>query len=758
MSSNLLGRDERLLMISCLFVFVLLTVDFPGLSRVTVVQAEEVNNDAELPPDVRLEPLRHLDSYFPFTPAASPGEWETRAEQLRRRILVSLGLWPMPTRNPLDPVIHGRIDRGDYTVEKVFFESMPGFYVTGNLYRPVGKTGKQPGVICPHGHWRKGRFYEGTDAEILASVAEGGEQFYEGGRSPLQARCVGLARMGCVVFHYDMLGYADSQQLSFELVHLYGQQAREMNTVENWGLFSAPAEAHSQSGMGLQTFNSIRALDFITSLPDVDPDRIAVTGASGGGTQTFLLCAVDPRPAIAFPAVMVSTAMQGGCTCENACGLRISTGNVEFAALFAPKPMGLSAANDWTREMDTKGFPELQAHYRMMGAPDNVTLVNRTEFEHNYNSVSRNAMYHLVNKHFHLGLDEPIQDRDYPRLSQGQMTVWVDEHPAPDSSVDFERGLLRWWHEDSQKQLAEVTPTDADSLEEFRELIGAGLDVVIGRNLSNPKICEWEPRDSQDRNGVKVNTGRLHNKADGEVLPIVELMPAGDKNHFVIWLDANGKSGLFDKSGEPISPVQKLLDAGTAVYGVDLLYQGEFLADDQPLVRTRQVETKIGIDTPRKMTISRDAAAYTFGYNFSLFAQRVHDVLSVVGYLRESKPAGCRIDLVGLRGAGHWAAAALGQANGMLSSVAIDAKGFRFANVLDLFHPDFLPGGAKYGDLPGMIAMGAPTQLWLASETSESIKLAVRVFGAAGAEAKLNLSTAEGDAVEQESVDWLLNL
>src|ERR1051325_10058597 len=126
--------------------------------------------------------------------------------------------------------------------------------------------------------------------------------------------------------------------------------------------------------MGLQTWNSIRALDFVTSLPDVDASRIAVTGASGGGTQTFILCAIDPRPALAFPAVMVSTAMQGGCTCENASDLRIDTGNVEIAALFAPKPLGMTAANDWTKEMPTKGFPELKKHYQNLGVPDNVML------------------------------------------------------------------------------------------------------------------------------------------------------------------------------------------------------------------------------------------------------------------------------------------------------------------------------------------------------------------------------------------------
>ena len=136
-----------------------------------------------------------------------------------------------------------------------------------------------------------------------------------------------------------------------------------MNTREDWGFFSPQAEARLQTIMGLQTYNSIRALDWLAGRDDVDPQRIGVTGASGGGTQTFILAAIDPRPAAAFPAVMVSTAMQGGCTCENASYLRVGTGNVEIAALIAPRPLGMTAADDWTKEIATKGLPELKAHY-----------------------------------------------------------------------------------------------------------------------------------------------------------------------------------------------------------------------------------------------------------------------------------------------------------------------------------------------------------------------------------------------------------
>src|SRR6267378_1005888 len=411
--------------------------------------------EGKLPDDVRLEPLKDLDGYFPFTPPSSKPDWEKHAERVRMQILVSQGLWPMPTKAPLNAVIHGKMDRGEYTVENVYFESAPGFFVTGNLYRPKNVTGKAPGVLFAHGHWSDARLSESTDAELRRELADGEERFEQGGRSRFQSMCVQLARMGCVVWQWDMLGNSDSQQLSMQLVHGFKTQRPEMNTVENWGLFSPQAEAHLQSVMGLQTWNSVRSLDFLLSLPEVDPNRIAITGASGGGTQTMLLAAIDPRVRLSFPAVMVSTAMQGGCTCENASLLRVNTGNIEFAGLFAPKPQGMTCANDWTKEMSTKGFPELKELYTLLGAPNNVMLKRGEHFPHNYNAVSRSAFYTWLNHHFKLGQKEPVIERDYEPLKRDQLTVWDDQHPAPKADdPDFERQLLRGLNDDAQKQLS----------------------------------------------------------------------------------------------------------------------------------------------------------------------------------------------------------------------------------------------------------------------------------------------------------------
>src|SRR5438045_7000341 len=168
---------------------------------------------------------------------------------------------------------------------------------------------------------------EETEAKLLGEISTGQERFEQGGRSRFQSMCVQLARMGCVVWQWDMLSDSDSHQFSRAVVHSFAKQRPEMNSTENWGLYSPQAEAHLQSIMGLQTWNSIRSLDFLLSLPDVDPTRIGCTGASGGGTQTFMLCGIDDRVTAAVPAVMVSTAMQGGCVCENCSYLRVRRGN-----------------------------------------------------------------------------------------------------------------------------------------------------------------------------------------------------------------------------------------------------------------------------------------------------------------------------------------------------------------------------------------------------------------------------------------------
>ena len=669
-----------------------------------------------VPADKRISPLKDLDGYFPFQNLETKQAWQRRRVQVQQRLLVSQGIWPMPTKTPLKAVIHSRRRFDDYTLEKVYFESLPGFYVTGSLYRPINKPGRRAAVLCPHGHWSNGRFHDAGVSSVAKQIEDGAEQFKQAGRSALQARCVHLARLGCVVFHYDMIGYADNIQISFELAHRFAKQRPEMNHPQRWGLFSPQAESHLQSVMGLQTINSIRAIDFLETLPDVDKERIAVTGASGGGTQTFMLAAVDPRPAAAFPAVMVSTAMQGGCTCENACCLRVGTGNIEIAALFAPKPLGLTAANDWTKEMTTKGFPELQAHYKMLGAADQVMLLSRTEFGHNYNQVSRQAMYNWFNQHLNLGFKEVPPERDFPLLSSADLTVWNEEHPKPTANADYERNLLQTWHRDTQQQLDKLIPTDKASLSQYRQVVGSGIDTVVGQGLPKASGIEYDQLHKEEKEEHLEMAGWLNTRQNGGKLPVCFIYPKQWNGHIVIWLSEQGKAGLFQANGTPSSHVQQLLDQELCVVGIDLLNQGEFLKDGKPLAKTRRVKNP------------REAAAYSFGYNSTLFARRVHDILSLVTFVQNHDYTPKSLSLIALDQTGPLAVAARAQARDAIDHLAVDTQQFRFAQVTDLHSPFFLPGGARYHDLPGMLAVASPEATWLAGENDQSVQVAIAAY------------------------------
>lgn len=136
--------------------------------------------------------IRDLNSPRKFIVAETQEEWQQHAKIIREQILVSAGLWPLPKKTTLNAKIFGKIEREDYTIEKVYFQTYPGFYLAGNLYRPSGKgPGPFPAILNPHGHWPNGR---------LADTADGS----------IAARCINFAKRGMIAFSYDMVGYNDT--------------------------------------------------------------------------------------------------------------------------------------------------------------------------------------------------------------------------------------------------------------------------------------------------------------------------------------------------------------------------------------------------------------------------------------------------------------------------------------------------------------------------------------------------------------------
>jgi len=709
--------------------------------------------EGERPRDVRLGPQRTLDGDFPFRPVDSPEAWVERSARLRLRVRVATGLWPTPTRTPLRLDVHGRVERPEYTVEKISFESLPGHFVTGNLYRPRGRSGPHPGVLSPHGHADDGRFNDLGLAVVREEIASGAERFLVGGRHPLQARAVQLVRMGCVVLQYDMVGFADSVQLEHRGL---GVRAH-MSTPTGWGFSSPQAELRLQSLMGLQTWNSTRALDVLLSLPDVDPTRVAVEGHSGGGTQTFILAAIDERPTVVFPAVMVSTAMQGGCQCENACHLRVGAGNVDIAALAAPRPLGMTAANDWTLEMEKKGLPDLARLYAMLGAPGQVSLATFPQFGHNYNSVSRTVMYGWLNRHLGLGFDEPVLERDYEPLRREEASVWDAGHPPPagDAVGDaHERAVLEWMTADARARLGGLMPADPVGRAEFRRVVGGAFDVILGRRLEDTGVVAFDATATRPAGDATLTLGRLRNEDHGEELPVLFLEPAGKASRgVVVWVHEDGKQGLLTPAGEPRAPVARLLAAGFGVVGVDLLFQGEFLTGISPGAEVAQGRARLVFQGDGLLPWQR-SAVYTFGYNPSLFAHRVHDILTVLQHVNGQGHSSNRVALIGL---GTWAgplvAAARAQVDAPVAA-AIDTGGFRFATLDRLDDPMFLPGAAKYLDLPALLALGAGGELWLAGEGPRGPDLVAAAYGALGNGHRLTVAESGADALAAAS--WLI--
>ncbi len=572
-------------------------------------------------------------------------------------------------------------------------------------------------MLFPHGHWQDARFYDAGEKAAEEIVKGGGDKTEAGARYPLQALPAQLARMGCVVFHYDMVGHSDSKMIP-----------------HTEGFRDAEAELRLQSFMGLQTWNSIRALDFLLSLPDVDANRIGVTGASGGGTQTFILCAVDDRPMVAFPAVMVSTEMQGGCVCENASYLRQDTGNVELAALFAPKPLGMTGAHDWTLHLEETGLPALKRLYKLYGAEDRITAKVFPQFEHNYNQVSREVMYNWFNKYLKLDQSGPVTEKPFePVVPTKDLSVYDEQHPLPKDAVDASR-LRQLLTEESNTQIEALLPKDAKGLDEYRRVIGTALRVMIHDELPRSEDVEAkEVGDRQEQDGVISRRYLLSRKGAGEQVPAVGMCRANFNGTVVVWVHPGGKSSLF-KDGKLVPDAAQILDSGAGIFAVDVFDVGELALDKPPAVDPK-------------------FAGYTFCYNKPLLAQRVHDILTAVAYVRGHEKTK-QVDLIGFEEAGPWALLARALCGDAVERTAADVNGFRFEKVKTTDDPMMLPGALKYGGLSALSALAVPGEVYIHNQHGSGMGRWMKaVYGAAGAPEKF---AADDRATAPDVVKWLL--
>ena len=615
-----------------------------------------------LPPvDRRRTEIRHLNLPCEFVAPSTKEAWEKRARSLREHILVSMGLWPNPSRSPLNAEITHRVEREGYSIENVRFQSLPGFYVTGNLYRPAGDEGSsgnglRPAILNPHGHWKEGR---------LAHEPAGS----------IPARCINFALQGYVAFAWSMAGYNDSTQLDHRT---YGDDRKQL-----WGL----------SLMGLQVWNGMRSVDFLQSLPDVDNSRIACTGASGGGTQTFMLTAVDDRVRVAAPVNMVSAHMQGGCICENGPNLRIETNNMEIAALAAPRPLLLvSATGDWTVNTPVLEYPAIRAVYALYDAEDHLAEV-QIDAGHNYNAASREAVYAWFGQWM---LDSESGDRFSerpvePESPESMLAVTAENRP--EEWVD-EEGLTEVWIDRARKQLYKMKPSDARSLRRFRQVMSAGFRSIIG----SPGAADGDlvaTRLGMHRSDTcTIQSGFMGWRNVGDRVPFTEFRPPNPPRGAVLVVHPDGVSALAQDNGRDPGPfVQQLLGKGLLVLSADVFITG--LADGEPADR----EPASG------------EHAYFSTYNRTPTANRVQDILTAVAWLRRTGGV-ASVSLVGIGAAGPWCLLACGLSP-HIDRAVIDADRFETDSDEAYENRLFIPVLRRLGGLSAAAALATPAELYL---------------------------------------------
>lgn len=468
------------------------------------------------PDDSRLHLTRHTGTVYPITRFNSRDEVDARREELRFNLRMAAGLYPWPQKTPLNVKREMVGEYEGYSVEKIMFESYPGFWSTGNLYLPRPLPEKAPAILNVIGHWEQQRLERSWSADYPQQLAN-------------------FAKMGFICLVTDMIGKVDSRQIS----HDYGRGEKEL-----W----------LSNGLGVQLWNNIRALDVLCSMPEVDAENLGVTGASGGGSQSLFLSLVDDRIKATAPINMISLHMQGGCQCENAAGLRRYTDNAEMCAMIAPRPLFLAGSDgDWTRNLETAELPAVLETYRQYGAEKMVEHFYQIA-PHQYNEKTRHKVYSFFARHL-MGkeknwVEQPIEVADLSAL-----TWFKGEGSAPGFKNDEE-----YFTAHKAELGARIDALHADEKKKM-------LSWMLGIRDNDYRLISIS---SENADGLSIE--RCVAIGDGgEKIPFVKLCSteAGNCGRVCLALSDEGKDCLDDAA------VRKMLSEGVTVVSGDLFLTGE---------------------------------------------------------------------------------------------------------------------------------------------------------------------------------------
>jgi cephalosporin-C deacetylase-like acetyl esterase len=373
--------------------------------------------------------------------ATTRADWEKKLPRLRQEYLDMLGLWPLPEKTPLKATVTGTLEHAGAVIEKLHFQSRPGLYVTGNLYRPKESKGKLPAILYVCGHSGRGR---------------------DGNKTAFQEHGLWFANNGYVCLVIDTL----------QLGEIAGKHHGTYNLGRWWW------QAAGYTPAGVECWNGVRAIDYLVSRADVDPDRIGVTGISGGGAATFWISAADERVKVAvavsgmsdLESYVSNKVINSHCDCM----LLVNTYGWEWttiAALIAPRPF-LFANSDADKIFPMDGnrriIDRLRRLYKMYDKPD---LVDEyvSKGGHDYRPDLRVAIFKWINKHLKNETGE-VKDADFKPLPGKELRVFPEDKDIPADALNAKidetfvrraevnlpaEGKYDEWKKDLMKQLRE---------------------------------------------------------------------------------------------------------------------------------------------------------------------------------------------------------------------------------------------------------------------------------------------------------------
>lgn len=463
-----------------------------------------------------------------------------RRERLRQDFRTLLG--DLPERTPLNARTVGMIECDGYRIEKVLFESRPRHRVTANLYLPERIEGPLPGVLVPCGHSTNGKASEAY-----------------------QSVCILLALNGMAALIYDPIGQGERHQL---------REAPRHGTTEHT-LVGAGALLVGWNTGNYRVWDGLRAMDYLASRPEVDPERLGCTGNSGGGTMTTWLMAVDDRIRVAAPSCFITTverlfATIGPQDCEQhfpgqgALGIE----HTDFITMRAPRPtMILAAEQDFFDFAGTRtAYAEAQAVYRVLGRADRVGMFSYDD-KHGFSQPRRQAAVHWMLRWL-LDDDRPVAE---PTLTlQPGETLQVTRAGQVIDEFDDEQTVVDF----ALRRAAELAAARRErwstlTVEQQRDTVADALG--IDRNRLADEV-EVTPGETLRRDGYRIE--KLVIRRSGAIpVPALKFVPDGDRGPRpgVLYLDGRGKQ----VDAAPGGRIEELVADGKVVLSIDLQGVGE---------------------------------------------------------------------------------------------------------------------------------------------------------------------------------------